>query len=76
MRGYFWLAFVAAGSMKATYDLGMLAVFHGHVSREDKEAGKGRNGSGAIDDDGEELEDFGGEDVGTPLETDEQRRPT
>jgi len=32
----FWLAFVAAGSLKVTYDLGMLAVFAGTQSREVK----------------------------------------
>jgi len=35
-RGLFWISFVMAGSLKATYDLGVLAVFAGHVSREDK----------------------------------------
>lgn len=35
-RGLFWISFVIAGSLKATYDLGVLAVFAGHVSREDK----------------------------------------
>jgi len=30
----FWVAFVAAGSLKATYDLGLLAVFAGAQSRE------------------------------------------
>lgn len=35
-RGFFWIAFVMAGTLKATYDLGMLAMFVGHVSREDK----------------------------------------
>ncbi len=32
----FWVAFVAAGSLKATYDLGMLAVFAGHKTHEDR----------------------------------------
>lgn len=32
----FWLAFVMAGSLKATYDLGMLAVFAGHKPREER----------------------------------------
>ena len=27
---------MVAGSLKATYDLGVLAMFAGHVSREDK----------------------------------------
>ena len=29
-RDLFWLSFVVAGSLKVTYDLGMLAVFIGH----------------------------------------------
>ncbi|KFY29466.1 hypothetical protein V491_00022 [Pseudogymnoascus sp. VKM F-3775] len=33
-----WTAFVMAGSLKVVYDLGMLAVFKGHESREDKAA--------------------------------------
>lgn len=32
-----WVAFVIAGTAKATYDLGMLAVFAGHKSIEDVE---------------------------------------
>jgi MFS family permease len=35
-RGLIWICFVLAGSLKATYDLGILAVFAGHVSHEDK----------------------------------------
>lgn len=35
-RQLFWVSFVMAGALKATYDLGILAVFAGHVSREDK----------------------------------------
>ncbi|OBT79343.1 hypothetical protein VF21_01955 [Pseudogymnoascus sp. 05NY08] len=31
-----WIVFVMAGSLKVIYDLGMLAVFKGHESREDK----------------------------------------
>ena len=31
----FWLSFVLAGSLKATYDLGMLAVFANHKPREE-----------------------------------------
>ncbi|KAE9377095.1 MFS general substrate transporter [Stipitochalara longipes BDJ] len=33
----FWVAFVTAGSLKATYDLGMLAVFAGHKTREERD---------------------------------------
>jgi len=36
-RNLFWVAFLMAGSLKATYDLGMLAVFAGHKSREERE---------------------------------------
>lgn len=32
-----WVFFVMAGSLKATYDLGMLSMFRGHVTREDKD---------------------------------------
>ncbi len=32
----FWVAFIAAGSLKATYDLGMLAVFAGYKTHEDR----------------------------------------
>ncbi|MCJ1284589.1 hypothetical protein MMC26_003922 [Xylographa opegraphella] len=34
----FWVAFVIAGSLKATYDLGMLATFLGHEKRDEEEA--------------------------------------
>lgn len=34
----FWVAFVIAGSLKATYDLGMLAVFANHKPREERAA--------------------------------------
>ncbi len=29
-KSLFWVAFLAAGTLKACYDLGMLAVFAGH----------------------------------------------
>jgi hypothetical protein len=35
-RGLFWVSFVIAGSLKVAYDLGILAAFAGHVSRDDK----------------------------------------
>ncbi|KAI6603394.1 hypothetical protein MCOR12_003147 [Pyricularia oryzae] len=45
--GHFWVAFVVAGSLKATYDLGMLAVFKNHekeeLGRMDREAVAGQN---------------------------------
>lgn len=36
-KDLFWVAFLAAGSLKACYDLGMLAVFAGHKTPEDLE---------------------------------------
>lgn len=33
-RKMFWVAFLCAGSLKACYDLGMLAVFAGHKTPE------------------------------------------
>lgn len=29
-RGFFWIAFVLAGSLKASYDIGILALFKNH----------------------------------------------
>ncbi|MCJ1338420.1 hypothetical protein MMC09_003708 [Bachmanniomyces sp. S44760] len=40
--GKFWIAFLAAGCMKACYDLGMLAMFVGHRTEEDGKAGRER----------------------------------
>ena len=34
-RGLFWVAFLCAGSLKACYDLGILAVFAGHKTPEE-----------------------------------------
>ncbi|KAH8689840.1 MFS transporter [Talaromyces proteolyticus] len=49
-RGLFWVAFVAAGSLKATYDIGMLITFGGmdrkhkeQAIRRDEENGSGRS---------------------------------
>ncbi|KAL6242115.1 hypothetical protein RBB50_011027 [Rhinocladiella similis] len=39
-KNHFWVAFVAAGSLKATYDLGLLALFAERKSREDKVANR------------------------------------
>ena len=36
-KNLFWAAFTMAGCLKAAYDLGMLAVFAGHKSREQQE---------------------------------------
>lgn len=44
--GKFWIAFLAAGAMKASYDLALLKMFLGYKSREEEEAdragGEGR----------------------------------
>lgn len=34
-KNMFWVAFLCAGCLKACYDLGMLAVFAGHKTREE-----------------------------------------
>lgn len=34
--GRFWIAFIVAGSMKASYDLAMLKMFAGYKSREEQ----------------------------------------
>ena len=40
--GLFWVSFVAAGSLKGMYDIGILLVFAGRDgSRPDKDAGRG-----------------------------------
>ena len=50
-HNHFWVAFVAAGSLKATYDLGLLALFAERKSREERNAERadaeqaGTNGS-------------------------------
>jgi MFS family permease len=36
-KNLFWVAFLMAGSLKATYDIGMLLVFANHQSREERE---------------------------------------
>ncbi|KAF2264248.1 MFS general substrate transporter [Lojkania enalia] len=38
-HGHFWVAFVAAGSIKAAYDLGLLALFAGRVHGRDAPRG-------------------------------------
>ena len=35
-KGAFWVAFVVAGSLKGAYDLGMLAVFAGHKTHDER----------------------------------------
>jgi len=35
-KHFFWVAFVLAGCLKATYDLGLLATFAGHKTHEDR----------------------------------------
>jgi sugar phosphate permease len=48
-RGLFWVSFVAAGSLKATYDIGMLITFggmdrkHKKASSQDQEAAAGQD---------------------------------
>jgi len=42
-NNHFWVAFVAAGSLKAAYDLGLLALFAGRKSREERVAEREEN---------------------------------
>ena len=42
--GKFWIAFLIAGAMKASYDLAMLKIFLGYRSREEEEEGKRERG--------------------------------
>ncbi|KAK4690454.1 hypothetical protein P7C71_g6343, partial [Lecanoromycetidae sp. Uapishka_2] len=44
--GKFWIAFLIAGSMKASYDLAMLKMFLGYKSREEEEERGKRRGDG------------------------------
>lgn len=44
--GKFWVAFLVAGSMKATYDLGMLAMFLGFKGHEEREEGRREEANG------------------------------
>lgn len=53
--GYFWIAFVASGGLKATYDILLLIVFLGHRPREEREAERQRQvQSEQRDEDGDE----------------------
>lgn len=45
----YWVAFVTAGSLKATYDLGMLAVFANHKPQEERAAEAQAAGGPAAD---------------------------
>lgn len=35
-RNLFWVVFISAGALKAGYDLGLLAIFVGHKTHEDR----------------------------------------
>ena len=52
----FWIAFVVAGLLKASYDLGMLAVFRGHKTYEDLAAKKAMDNLHDETRDGGEIE--------------------
>jgi len=42
-RDIFWVAFMLAGAMKVTYDLGLLSVFAGHKTHEEREQERTRH---------------------------------
>ena len=44
--GKFWIAFLIAGAMKASYDLAMLKMFLGYKSREEEEENRKRGQEG------------------------------
>ncbi|EXJ71312.1 uncharacterized protein A1O5_05118 [Cladophialophora psammophila CBS 110553] len=46
-NNHFWVAFVAAGSLKAAYDLGLLALFAERKSREERMTERRDEGEGA-----------------------------
>lgn len=43
-RGLFWVAFVCAGGLKASYDLGLLGMFVGHERRQVEKKRQDRGG--------------------------------
>ena len=47
--GKFWVAFLVAGSMKASYDLGMLAMFLGFKSQEEREEVRRQEANGEVE---------------------------
>ena len=58
-RGFFWVSFVCAGSLKVVYDLGLLAVFKNHErekadrDRVEEERRAARAGTGQAEEDEE-----------------------
>lgn len=47
--GRFWVTFVVAGSLKATYDLGLLTGFRGHKTEMDRAERRASRNSGEVD---------------------------
>jgi hypothetical protein len=65
-HGRFWVAFVVAGSLKAAYDLMLLAFFGGRVNPR-KEGGHRVDGDvddGAVEEEGRDEQGLGHEDAG------------
>ncbi|KAK8215249.1 hypothetical protein M8818_002261 [Zalaria obscura] len=58
--GHFWIAFVVAGALKASYDLGMLAIFSSTKvgANADQQKDRARYAVGEPDDGGDEAEAF------------------
>ena len=48
--GRFWVTFVVAGSLKATYDLGLLTGFRGHKTEMDRAERTARRNNEEVDD--------------------------
>jgi hypothetical protein len=47
--GRFWVTFVVAGSLKATYDLGLLTGFRGHKTEMDRAERRASRNTGEVD---------------------------
>lgn len=67
-NGKFWIAFVAAGMLKASYDLGLLAMFVGFKVRGDEPEGSD------VVSDAPRAEPDGNEAVGITVDGSEERR--
>ena len=61
--GKFWVAFLVAGSMKASYDLGILAMFLGFKSHEEREEARTEEANGHGEEGGEQVVNWEGQNA-------------
>ena len=57
--GRFWVAFVVAGTLKASYDLSVLAMFRGHRTKGEVQEQRERERESEEREEGEEAEEDG-----------------